>query len=118
MTKFNGKPTDLYAEIIEKQSSIRDPTNILDWVRDSIGQPLDSPAQTIKIIFNTHVPSNRDNQICALPNQTENCPNGPITYEQWAIESLKPYRVLGPDGIYPIFLQLALSYITAILQQV
>ena len=68
MAKFNGKLTDLCAEIIEKRNSIRDPTNVLAWVRDSTGQPSDSPAQTREIIFNTHVPSNRDNQICALPN--------------------------------------------------
>ena len=119
MTKFNGKPTDLCAEIIEKQSSIRDPTNVMEWVRDSTGQPTGSPAQTIDIIFNIHFPSNSDNQICTPPNQTENFPNLPITYEhlftaqkiQWAIKSLKPY-------IYPICLQPALSYITAILQQV
>ena len=104
----------------------RDPSNALDWVRDSAGQPAVSPAQTIEILFNTNFPSNSVNQICEPPNQTKNCPNGPTTYEhlftaqkiQWAIESFEPYKAPGPDGIYPICLQLALPYITAILQHV
>ena len=106
----------------------KEKSHSLEWVYDSAGNPTDHPMQTIQVLLDTHFPSNspfQDNNSWPIPtDQQEDNQFDPIQADEmfsiqkikWAVKKFEPYKSPGPDGIYPICLQLALPIILPLIK--
>lgn len=125
--EFCGSISDIPSTAKLMKIMAHDNTKHLDTIKLKDGKYSNSGKETLTYMLSVHFPDSKvihDNDQTVLPprfkkTNKENwaVANEIVTYSRviWAINSFKPYKAPGPDGILPILLQEGIEILSPVL---